>query len=338
MRVIFSFMLLAILMTMEGCIFRAYPPYKPLSQSIRWEGDQGFFEYQIDRQTYLIGYSNYMPDHPFLTGDLRLRSVNRLIQGARQYALYRAAEFTKAQGEQFFAVLLKDDWYAIGYVPTRLSSGISRKYIKPRHLQVSPGAWVMIRIVDSSAVALAKEDNHVYSADTVLVKLAQENSGLAGYRGPVSLLNNTGQDISPIFPRWRVSSSAYDSVPVPATYYEGDIFGSDWILFKPGFEVTQTEPGRFTIAVWQERLISPMQMLWQCISHADHEGYKMFKLENWMAEEHLGGRYGDYGGMAWFRSSVDVVPLQKKDPASLEPVFVVEEIRSRLSAGGTPFP
>jgi hypothetical protein len=109
MRIIQSFLLLVVLVTMEACIFSPYPLYQPVSQGTHWNRYQGYFEYQIDSQTHLIGYSNYMPDHPLLTGTWRVRSMKRLIKGAQQYVLYRAAEFTKAQGQQFFVVLHKDD-------------------------------------------------------------------------------------------------------------------------------------------------------------------------------------------------------------------------------------
>ena len=104
MRIIQAVLLVVVLVAMEACAFRLYPLYQPVSQ-----GYQGYFEYQIDNQTYLIGYSNYKPDHPLLTGTWRVRSMNELMQGARQYALYRAAEFTKGKGQQSFVVLHKDD-------------------------------------------------------------------------------------------------------------------------------------------------------------------------------------------------------------------------------------
>jgi hypothetical protein len=107
----------------------------------------------------------------------------------------------------------------------------------------------MIRIVDRNTEAHVRDDNRVYSADAVLVSLAQENDGLAAYRGVEASPNYTGQSIYPIFDRWRWSSGAYDSVPVPGAPHE-QLSGSGHIEFQTDSQVTQTAPGKFTIAVW----------------------------------------------------------------------------------------
>jgi hypothetical protein len=317
---------------MEACMFRSYPLYQPLTQSNHWEGHQGFFEYQIDSQTYLIGYSNYMPAHPLLTGTWRVRSMKKLMQGAQQYALYRAAEFTKAKGQPFFVVLYKDDWYATGYVP---ASG-SGRYRTREHLRVSPGAWVMIRIVDTNTEALVQDDNRVYSADAVLVRLAQENHRLAANQGVEVSANSTGQYSYPIFDRWRSSSSAYDSVPSPGDVPEVTL-SNQYIEFQTDSQVTQTAPGKFTITVWASDQISPIEMLLRSLTLARREGYEAFTLEKWTIEEHVGGNR-QYGKKIWFRDTIQVGLQHQKGPSTLEPVFEVDELSSRMNTNGVLFP
>lgn len=330
MKLIQLFMLLLSLLTAEACTFLAQPKYQALPQRSSWgTHGQGYFEYQIDNRTYLIGYSNYLvPARAILDRDWYVRSL-KWIEGAQDYTLYRAAEFTKSLGERFFVVLYKDDWHYTGYVKAQRRT--------PAHFKASPGAWVIIRIVDKNVADPLKDDSPVYSVNKLLESLAHENGGLPVTQETVSSPKHENQLVSRSFQRWRTSSSAYNSVPVPGIHHEG-VFGHKYVEFKPDSQVTQTAPGRFTVAVWQEFLISPIHMLWQCIWHADREGYKVFKLENWAVEEHIGGKVANYPGKVWFRSSVDVVPQQQADPASLEPVFAVEEIRSRLSQAGAPLP
>lgn len=332
MRIIQSFLLLVVLVAMEACTFRSHPLYQPISQGSHWNKYQGYFEYQIDSQTYLIGYSNYMPDHPVLTGTWRVRSMNSLMKGAQQYALYRAAEFTKAQGQQFFVILYKDDWYATGYVP---ASG-SGKYRTREHLRVSPGAWIMIRILETNTEAQVKDDHRVYSADAVLISLAQENSGLASARGAEVSPNPTGQYSYPIFDRWRSSSSAYDSVPVPGEVPEGAV-SKQYIEFQTDAQVTQTAPGKFTITVWASDQISPIEMLLRCLTLARREGYEAFNLERWTIEEHVGGNR-QYAKKIWFRDTIQVGLQHQKGPSTLEPVFEVDELSSRMNTNGVLFP
>ncbi len=162
------------LLAMGACTFPSQPLYHPLSQSSTWdEYRQGYFEYQIDDRTYLIGYSNYVTAHAILEGDWHVHSL-KWLKGAQEYALYRAAEFTKSKGQQSFVVLHRDDWHYTGY--GKLSSR------GPIGLRSSPGAWVIIRVLDVDGVPLPKNDDHVYSADSLLESLARENRGLAEYQ------------------------------------------------------------------------------------------------------------------------------------------------------------
>lgn len=102
-------LIVLILLTMEACAFQTQPLYQPLSPGSNWNQDkQGYFDYQIDERTYLIGYSNY------LTTAARTWEGDFLswkwVKGAQEYALYRAGELTRDKGQKSFVILFKDDW------------------------------------------------------------------------------------------------------------------------------------------------------------------------------------------------------------------------------------
>lgn len=323
MRIVQSCLLLVILAALEACVFQTYPLYQPVSQGNHWDRYQGYFEYQIDSQTYLIGYSNYMPDHPLLTGTWRARSKNGMMQGAQQYALYRAAEFTKGKGQQFFVVLHKDDWIHTGYGSKSRRGGVG--------LLVSPGAWVIVRIVDEKTVPLQKDEGRIYRVDELLESLAQENGGIAAYQGRPPSPQAEERSNPPSFQRWRSANGAQNSAPIPgkpAKEWFGITQSTD---YQPGSNVSPMEPDRFTVTIWDRAQISPIQVLWQCIVLAKREGYKVFKIEDWAIDE-------PRANAVWFRNTVDVVMQHEKDPHSLESVFEVDELLSQMDAGGAPLP
>lgn len=324
MRIIQSCLLLVILAALEACVFQTYPLYQPVSQGNHWNRYQGYFEYQIDSQTYLIGYSNYMPDHPILTGTWRARSKNGMMQGARQYALYRAAEFTKGKGQQFFVVLHKDDWIHTGYGSKSSRGGLG--------LMVSPGAWAIIRILDGNVVPPQNDEGRIYSADALLESLAQENGGLAAYQGMSPLPKHQEQSNPRSFQRWRLSNGMQNAVPIPGNS------GKEWFGitqstdYQPGSKVSQRGPGRFTVTIWDRAQISPIQVLWQCIALAKREGYKVFKIEDWAIDE-------PRANAVWFRNTLEIVLQHEKEPHnSLESVFEVDEVLSQMDANGAPLP
>lgn len=174
--------------------------------------------------------------------------------------------------------------------------------------------------------------------------LPQENRGLAEYQGTAGLPEDESEHAPDGFQRWRSSSSPYDSVPLPA------IKQASWFpvfqaydRLQPGSQVTKSAADRFEIAIWDEVQVSPLQILSHCVELADREGYKVFKLANWTVEEYTDVYSNSLDhiyrkGWIWFRSTVDVVLRQHKDPNSLEPVFDVDELRSRLIAAGVPTP
>lgn len=318
------------LSAMGACTFRSQPLYHSLSQSSTWdEYRQGYFEYQIDERTYLMGYSNYVTAHAIFEGDWYIRSL-KWLKGAQEYALYRAAEFTKGKGQQSFVVLHSDDWHYTGY--GKLSSGRG-----PVGLRSSPGAWVIIRVLDANAVSLSKHDDRVYLADALIESLARENSGLAEHRGAKVPSSQNDLYVPGRYQRWRSSSSTYDSVRLPASRSH-ESWPWKYDVVEPGSNVVQTTPGKFTIAVWDEAQISPVQVLWQCVALASREGYKVFKIEKWTTEEHSGGTQGPHRVTIWFRNTVDVVLQHEKELNGLESVFEVDEVLLRMDTNGAPLP
>jgi hypothetical protein len=323
MRIIQLFLLLVVLVAMEACTFRSHPLYQPISQGSHWNKYQGYFEYQIDSQTYLIGYSNYMPDHPVLTGTWRVRSMKSLMKGAQQYALYRAAEFTKAQGQRFFVVLHKDDWHYTGYGSKSRRAGVG--------LMVSPGAWAIVRIVDANVAPIQRDEARIYLADAVLESLAQENSGLAAYQGMSPLPKDEEQSNSRSFQRWRSSNGMQNAVPIPWNSDKESFGVTESADYQPGSKISYRGPGRFTVTIWDRAQISPIQVLWQCIALTSREGYKVFKIEDWAIDE-------PRVNAVWFRNTVEIVLQHEKEPTSLESVFEVKELLSRMDANGAPLP
>lgn len=111
MRIVQSCLLLVVLVAMEACNLHAPPRYQALHESSfsLFPGYQGYFDYQIDEKTYLIGCSNYLTAAtPFYKGDW---ISWRWLKGAQEHTLYRASDLTRGKGKSFFVILLKDDWY-----------------------------------------------------------------------------------------------------------------------------------------------------------------------------------------------------------------------------------
>lgn len=319
-----------VLVMLQACtVLPVQPLYEPLPQSPnRGVLRQGYFDYQIDDRTYFIGYFNYHNAFLYFGNDLSDRS-EKCLKGAQEYVLYRASELTKSKGQRSFIVLYQDDWLYTGYV--RPSYRVSR------HFKMSPGAWVIVRVLDENPAVGFKSNSLVYSPDTLQEVLVQENRGLGEYHRTTVSPDRQSQYGPRGFNRWRSLSSAYDAVPVPGVPHEG-VWRGTGIDFESGSKVTQTAPGRYTIAVWQENIISPIDMLSQCIALADREGFKAFRLQNWTTEEHIGRTFSHYGSKVWFRNTVDVVLQEQGDPVSLDPVFVVDEIRPGLSKAVVPLP
>lgn len=154
MRIVQSCFLLVVLVVLEACSLHAPPRYQALEGSSfsLYPGWQGYFDYQIDEQTYLIGYSNYLTA---ATGIYKGDWLSwKWLKGAQEHTLYRASELTRGKGKSFFVVLHKDDWSLMYQAKRRVSP--------PR-----PGALAIIRILDADAGPLGKHDNRVYRAEAL---------------------------------------------------------------------------------------------------------------------------------------------------------------------------
>ena len=296
------------------------PRYQPIPESSDWSGQsQGYASHQIDESTFLIAYQNYFSSVS-IEGKWANPFDEKWLKGAQEYVLYRAGELAKSKGAKYFAILHKDDWNQIFF-----SEGL---FHGPHF---SPGASIVMRVLDRNASSVPKGEDHIYEVDKLLESLVQKNIGLAEFQrislphdGTVKITDNR-------VTRWRSSVSGYDSESVPLvrkSFWWGG-FHLFW-SFEPGTEIIKNPSGAFEIAMWDRVLVSPDQLLLECVKLADREGYEVFKLENWTVEEHRAN--GDRGDRRiWFKTKANVV-LQhnQKKSESLESVFVVEEIRSNV--------
>lgn len=301
LKQICSVLLLFILPMLWAC--SSYPRYQPISNP---PFTQGYQTIQIDKQTFLIFYENYSSGLGLLLDPLN----EKWLQGAQEYALYRAGEFAKSKGASHFVVLHKDDWNLL-----------SVWNIKGH---TEPGAGLVIRVLDSYPSTIQLNTNRVHEVSKLLQELTERNRGLAEYEkktSPDESMKNPGTKFS----RWRSSVGGYNSAPVPGRRVTS-LFGSIHI-FVPGNDISRGPAGEYQIAAWEDtyRPISPIQFLWQCATLARQEGFKTFKLVNWVVEEYrsVGGREG---GKVWFKTRANLIPQSEKDSDSLEPVFIVDEL------------
>lgn len=312
--------LICLLPALSACYFPGQPRYQPLSLKNVWSVPlQGYKDVQIDERTYLVYYDGYY-SHSAKYGFLKWSDVlsEKWLQGAQEYALYRAAELTKSKGTKYFVILHKDDWNLKGifrggkYGPTAESR---------------PGASLIIRVLSDYPSSIQPNDDRVYEADKLLQDLAQKNSGLTEYHNKTpsdESMENTGHK----FIRWRTSVSTYDSVPVPG-YWKKTLLGAAHFKFESGISTTRGPAGKLQVAGWIEhfRPTIPIALLRDCVLLADGMGFEVFRLKDWTVEEH---RDIQHGWKVWFRTTGEVVLQHHKDPDSLDPVFVVDEIRSNV--------
>lgn len=197
-----------------------------------------------------------------------------------------------------------------------------------------------MRMMDAEAGLIGDNEYRVYGAEALLESLPRNNSGLAKYQRTAGSPEDKGQHLTNGFQRWRSSISAYDSVPLPAIKGKGAWAGHEYYVLQPGVAVKKLGADKFEISIWDEMHISPMQILAQCVDLADREGYRTFKLASWTVEEYHGSPTNHsarpYWGRLWFKNIVDVVLQQQHELTSLEPVFVVDEIRSHVGEKVAP--
>lgn len=311
-------LLLCIPFVLDSCSFRAQPRYQSISESSFWHHPfQGYASHQIDERTYLIVFQDYFSGVP-VKGKWADYLDEKWLKGAQEYVLYRAGELTKSKGAHSFVVLHKDDWNQVSYE--------SGRYGGPRFM---PSAMVLIRILDKHSSSIPGDEDWVVEVDQLMNSLVQKNIGLAEYLGMSSPHEGTVKISDNRFIRWRSSIIISDIGSAhPFSLHDG-WFGRG---YSPKTEITKLPSGSFDIAMSGPYMVSPVELLLQCVKLADREGYGAFKLDDWTVEEHrdVDLRYR----RIWFGTKAHVV-LQhhQKSSESLDPVFVVEEIRSNVNAG-----
>jgi hypothetical protein len=306
-------MLLFLLPTLGGCYFPGHPRYQPLALKNIWSfPPQGYKDIQLDELTYLVFYDGY---HSLSHS----ADVEKWLQGAQEYALYRAGELARSKGANYFVVLYKDDWNL---------RGITRGGKYGPSIDYSPGAGLMIRMLSDDRASMHPNDDRVYKIDMLLQSLTEKNPGFAHYQNgtPPDKSENTEKRLS----RWRSSISGYDSVPVPGQWLKSSFF-RDGFKFKSGISTTRGPSGNLQVAGWVEhfRPTMPLSLLRDCVILADGMRFEVFKLVDWTVEEYRSGS-NRYELKVWFRTTATVILQHQKEPDSLDPVFVVDEIRSRV--------
>lgn len=308
-------LLLFILLTMGACSSPGYPRYQPFMEGSASAHPQGYEDIQLDGTSYLILYRNYFR-FSLMNGLLISPFDDKWLQGAQEYVLHRAGELAKSKGGKYFIVLYKDDWNLI-------SAWVGYKSQKTH---VEPGAGIVIRVLSDYPSSIQPDDARVHEIDTLLQKLKAKNSGLAEYLGESSQ-DQTVRAATDGFSRWRSLVYGNDSPSIPGIRQK-TIFGSEDTKFEPGRTITPLTPsGQFEFAIWDERLIAPLQFLAECIKFADQEKHEVFTLKNWTVEEH--GNINKYG-KAWFLTKATIILQHQKEPASLDAVFVVDELRQNI--------
>lgn len=316
MRRIYCFLLLFILASLGACSVPVLPRYQPFPEGSASAPLQGYSDIQLGGDTYLILYRNHLSDYAVDPLD------DKWLYGAQKYVLYRAAELAKSKGASYFVVLHKDDWNLISGL--RGTNWTARSYVEP-------GAGIVMKVLYEYPSSVQSNDDRVKEVDILLKKLPEQYPGLADYVKIQSqdalVLNGVNE-----FRRWRLSVSGYHSVPVPGTKHK-TLFGAEDTKFEPGSTVISQNPsGQFELAIWDDRLITPLRLLTECVKLAEQERYEVFKLEDWIVEEHrTSGGLG--GSSVWFRTKVTIILQHQKDAESLDPIFVVDEIRKNVEIG-----
>ncbi|HBR50530.1 MAG TPA: hypothetical protein DEA71_10635 [Nitrospira sp.] len=328
-------LLLFVLLTLGACSHPGYPRYQPISMSdwVASQLRQGYHDIQIDEETYVIVYTNYVT-HGFFIHPLE----NKWVQGAQEYALYRAGELAKSKGAKYFSVLHKDDWNLLDF---------SKEYLYQRYISMirgygsrpiaHPGAGLMIKVLKDYPSSIPSDDDRIYEVEALFQRLIEKNPGLADYKNtmlPDKSVKNAGDR----FGRWRSLVSDYDSLSVRGQWVKS-VFG-DRFEFKPGRSITKEATDTYHVTLWDDHWndyrskhnwpILQVQLLQQCVLLAEEMGFEVFKLVNWTVEEYRDATSDGGLRKVWFRTTATVTLHHQKERDSLAPVFVVEEIRPNV--------
>jgi hypothetical protein len=302
-------LLLVIPFWIVGCTPFPHPPYQPLTT---WSfPKQGYIDYQIDVDTFLVTYERYRNFEPL--GFLQERPLqDKWLKGAQEYVLYRAAEVARGQGAARFLVLHRNDWNLIGVETGRYNRGMPI---------VWPGASLIIRTLGTVSSG-TNED--IYEVGAVLTSLPMENRGLRPAAGLPIEAEGTKPSSDVRFTRWGTRQSL-GSMPLTAEGLN--------LRNSPETKVTQLSDDRFEVFMWGRQQLSPIEFLGECTKLAERKGYEFFTLLNWRDVEHGGripSKWVDEAWKIWFETRATVILQHKRTPEILEAVFRVQEVKPNV--------
>lgn len=325
-------LLLFVLPTLGACAAPVYPRYQPVAEDSIGAArlckncfgtvpQHGYSDYQIDERTYLVTYQGF---NPAGIGPWRYLSHEEWIEMAHDYVLYRSAELARSKGTKQFVILHRDDsnqaWRV--WIPAHDKYG---RYV--RHIETimgfNPGARVLIRLLSNDGAVNLRSENPVHEVDRFLTALMIGNARLAAQLETTVPQENVRASKNQ-FVRWRapvlIEDTAFERL---LTSHQRSLLDDD---------IAEESHGIFGVVLWSRLPLSPIDLLRQGVKVADREGYAVFKLEQWTTEEYRAGRnWNNWNDSnAWFRTKAKLVLQHQKDTDSLDPVFVVDEIRENV--------
>ncbi len=331
LRQICFFFLLAILLTVGACAAPVYPRYQPAAEDSLGAArlckncfgtvpQHGYSDYQIDERTYIVTYQGF---NPAGIGPWRYLPHEEWIAMTHDYVLYRSAELARSKGARQFVILHRDDSNQAWRVWKRYRDRYGRYDEMELIMGFTPGARVLIRLFADQRASILESDGQVHEVDTLMARLTKSNAELSNQQG-VGLSHNYAPANDRRFVRWRVP------VLLDDTGLEPSLRNRKSSLLDT--EIIEDTRGVFKVVQWSRSPLSPIDLLRECIRIADQEGYPVYKLEDWTTAEYRPGRsWNDWNDWsAWFRTKARLVLQHQSEPNSLDPVFVVDEIRENV--------
>jgi adenosyl cobinamide kinase/adenosyl cobinamide phosphate guanylyltransferase len=314
-------LLMCVLPMLGACAAPVYPRYQPIFEaSFGGVPQQGHSHYQIDARTYLVTYQAFNP------GGIRsgkYLSNEEWIVMAHDYVLYQAAELARSKGAKQFVILHRDDSneaLRVWASHKRPRGGYSNSEIVEGF---TPVARVLIRMLSNDGEVNLGSENHVHEVDRLLEELIKRNAWLAAQLETLAPQEKIRASKSP-FVRWRASVLVGDTDLGQALKKRRNSLLDT--------EITDEVPGVFGITLWSRLPLSAIDLLREGVKIAEREGYAAFRLEDWTVGEYRQGtHWNDWiNSRTWFRTKARLVLQQQDEPNSLDPVFVVDEIRNNV--------
>ncbi len=123
----------------------------------------------------------------------------------------------------------------------------------------------------------------------------------------------------------------YDPVP-DLWQWKTTLFGPANFAFESETRNTKELNDTFQVVRWAKIFepTLPLTLLRDCVLRAEKIGFTAFKLTDWTMEEHRDTGPSLSQWKVWFRTTATVIPQHHKESDSLDPVFVIDEIRSNV--------